>query len=67
LLRQIAELSAVPVDLSAVEVEPWKAKLDQAISVEMKETTVGGVLGEVLKRSGLRYESRVGVIFIMPP
>lgn len=66
LLRQIAELSAVPVDLSEVEVEPWKAKLDQAISVELKATTVGGVLEDVLKRSGLGSRQEEGVIFVVP-
>ncbi|QDT55149.1 hypothetical protein Pan44_31910 [Caulifigura coniformis] len=66
LLRQIAELSAVPVDLSEVEAEPWKTKLDQAISVELKATTVGGVLEEVLKQAGLGSRQQDGVIFVVP-
>jgi len=67
LLRQIAELSAVTVDLSAVEEEPWKAKLDQAISIELKATTVAGVLNEVLNQAGLTCRHSAGVIFVLPP
>jgi DNA-directed RNA polymerase subunit RPC12/RpoP len=66
LLRQIAELSAVPVDLSAVEIDPWRAKLDRAVSVELKQTTVGKVLDEILKQAELSYRHKDGVIFVTP-
>jgi hypothetical protein len=67
LLRQIAELSAVPVDLSEVEIDPWRAKLDQAVTLELKKTTVGKVLDEILRRTELSYRHRDGVIFVTPP
>jgi hypothetical protein len=66
LLRQIAELSAVPVDLSAVEVEPWKAKLDQSVTIELKQTTIGDLLDAILSRAALSYRHRGGVIFVTP-
>ena len=67
LLRQIAELSAVPVDLSAVEIDPWRAKLDRAATFELKQTTVGKVLDEILKQAELSYRHKDGVIFVTPP
>jgi hypothetical protein len=67
LLRQIAELSSVPVDLSAVEIEPWRAKLDRSVSIELRQTTVGKVLDEIVKQAELSYQQRDGVIFLTPP
>ncbi|OAI52001.1 hypothetical protein AYO47_06665 [Planctomyces sp. SCGC AG-212-M04] len=67
LLRQIAELSAVPVDLSAVENDPWRARLDRTVSVELKQTTVGKVLDEIVKQAELSYRHKDGVIFVTPP
>jgi hypothetical protein len=67
LLRQIAELSAVPVDLSEVEIDPWRAKLDKPVTVELRQTTVGKVLDEILRQSELSYRHRDGVIFVAPP
>jgi hypothetical protein len=66
LLRQIAELSAVPVDLSAVEKDPWKAMLDQEITVSLKDTTVEGILAEVLGQTGLQWQLRQEAITILP-
>ncbi len=66
LLRQIAELSAVAIDLSEVEVEPWQARLELNITLDLKETTVRGVLEEILKRAGLGSRHGEGVIYITP-
>jgi hypothetical protein len=67
LLQQVAELSAVPVDSSAVEIDPWRERLDRPVTLVLKETTVGGILAAVLELAGLRTETRDGVIHILPP
>ncbi len=66
LLHQIAELSAVPVDLSRVEVEPWRDRLDREITVELTATTVGGVLDEILNQAGFHWKEIDAAITIMP-
>jgi hypothetical protein len=67
LLRQIAELGAVPVDLSEVEVEPWKERLDRAITLELKDTTLAAVLNEILHQSNLGSRWQDGIIYVTPP
>jgi hypothetical protein len=67
LLRQIAELSAVPIDLSEVETEPWRTKLDEPATVELRQTTIREVLEEIVRRAELSYRHRDGVIFVTPP
>jgi hypothetical protein len=67
LLQQVAEMSAVPVDSSAVEIDPWKERLDRSVTLVLKETTVGGILAAVIELSGLRTETIDGVIHILPP
>jgi hypothetical protein len=67
LLRQVAELSAVPVGLSEVEIDAWRANLDKPVTVELRQTTVGKVLDEILRQSELSFRHRDGVIFVTPP
>jgi len=66
LLRQVAELSAVPVDLTEVEDEPWKLKLDQPVTLHLEQTTVGQLLEEILRLADLSYHHRDGIIFVKP-
>ncbi len=66
LLRQIAEFSAVPIDLTAVEVAPWKERLDQKIMFELKTTTVAGVLEQIVMLAGLSAEQKDGALHILP-
>lgn len=67
LLQQVAEMSAVPVDSSAVEVDPWRERLERPVTLVLKQTTVGEILSAVMELSGLRTETIDGVIHILPP
>jgi hypothetical protein len=67
LLQQVAEMSAVPVDSSAVEVAPWRERLERPVTLVLKKTTVGEILSAVMELCGLRTETIDGVIHILPP
>jgi len=67
LLVQVAELSAVPIDASAVEIEPWRERLDRTVTLALKETSVGEILDAVVQQVELRMEIADGVIRVLPP
>lgn len=67
LLIQVAELSAVPIDASAVEVDPWRERLERPVTLALKETSVGGILAAVVEQAELRTEIVEGVIRVLPP
>jgi len=52
LLRQLAELSAMPIDLGDLAED---AALNQLVSVDLKQTTIRGVLEECLKPAQLSF------------
>lgn len=52
LLRQLAEMSALPIDLGEVNND---AVLDQTVSLDLKQTTIRGVLDEALKQAKLTF------------
>jgi hypothetical protein len=66
LLRQIAEMSAVPIDVTAVEIAEYQERLERPVSVGLKETTVGAILDEVAMQAGLRVEIAREVIVVRP-
>jgi DNA-directed RNA polymerase subunit RPC12/RpoP len=66
LLEQVSELSAVSIDLSQVDVDPWRERLDRKVTVELKGTTIKGVLTTILDSVGLTWRDEQGLIVVMP-
>jgi hypothetical protein len=66
LLWQLAELSAVPIDASAVDIEPFQERLDRPVTLALKETTVGAILDEIAEQAELTVEISEGVIVLHP-
>jgi len=66
LLWQLAELSAVPIDASAVDIEPFQERLDRPVTLALKETTVGEILDALAERAELTVEISEGVIVLHP-
>jgi hypothetical protein len=52
LLRQLAEMSAMPIDLGEINQDPV---LDELVTVDLKQTTIRGVLEECLKPAKLWF------------
>ena len=51
-LRQIVEMSALPIDTSQVQNDP---RLDQLVSLELQQTTIRGILEAALKQVQLEF------------
>ena len=51
-LRQIVEMSALPIDTSQVE---DGSRLDQPVTIELQQTTIRGILEAALKQVQLGY------------
>ncbi|MBX3444412.1 MAG: hypothetical protein KF774_18580 [Planctomyces sp.] len=67
LLKQIAEMSAVPIDASAVEAAPWNERLDREVTISLTGTSVGGILQAVVQQAELRTELGDDAILVLPP
>ena len=52
LLRQVVEMSALPIDTSLVQNDP---RLDQLISLDLKDTTLRGILVAALAQAQLEF------------
>jgi hypothetical protein len=51
-LRQIVEMSALPIDTSQVQKDP---RLDQLVAIELQQTTIRGILEAALKQVELEF------------
>lgn len=51
-LRQIVEMSALPIDTSQVQNDP---RLDQPVTIELQQTTIRGILETALKQVQLEF------------
>lgn len=63
LLRQVVEMSALPIDTSLVKDDP---RLDQLISLDLKETTLRGILLAALEQVQLEFTGDSQGIHIRP-
>ena len=52
LLRQLAEMSALPIDTSEVQDDP---RLDQLVAFDLKQTTIRGILSAALEQVQLGF------------
>lgn len=57
LLRQVEELAGIPIQFNAADAQQADAILSREISLEVSDTTVGGILDAVLKKVGLAFET----------
>jgi hypothetical protein len=55
LLGELSQLSTIPMTLDADALVEMGLSVDTAVTVQMKETTIGGVLEEALSPRGLSY------------
>ena len=62
-LREIVEMSALPIDTSIMQDDP---RLDQLISLDLKETTLRGILSAALEQAQLEYTGDSQGIHIRP-
>ena len=63
LLRQIVEMSALPIDLSQVQNDP---RLDQPISLDLKDTTLRAILSAALTQAQLEFTGDAQGIHLLP-
>ncbi len=63
LLRQIAEMSALPIDLAKVYDDP---RLDQPISLDLKDTTLHAILTSALEQAQMQFTSDAQGIHLQP-
>src|SRR5205823_1229810 len=55
LLAELSQWSTIPISLDAEALSELNIRPDAAVTVRLKETTVGGVLDEALSPLGLTY------------
>jgi antitoxin component of RelBE/YafQ-DinJ toxin-antitoxin module len=63
LLRQIVEMSALPIDLSQVKDDP---RLDQPITLDLKDTTLRVILSTALAQAQLEFTGDAQGIHLQP-
>lgn len=63
LLRQIVEMSALPIDLSQVKDDP---RLDQPITLDLKDTTLRAILSTALAQAQLEFTGDTQGIHLQP-
>lgn len=62
-LRQIVEMSALPVDTSKVQNDP---RLDQLVTIDLQQTTIRGVLDATLKQAQWEFTEDAQGIHLKP-
>lgn len=62
-LRQIVEMSALPIDMSGVQNDP---RLDQPVTIELQKTTLRGILEATLQQVQWEFTEDAQGIHLMP-
>ncbi len=57
LLLQIEELAGIPIRTDEIAERPESSRLEQEVSLDVRETTVGDLLQRLLEEIGLSYET----------
>ena len=63
-LRQIVEMSALPIDTSIVQNDP---RLDQPVTIELQQTTIRGILEATLHQVQWEFTEDAQGIHLKPP
>jgi hypothetical protein len=68
LIRQVEEMAAVPISTREIAASEIAGRLDREVSLELEETTVGGLLEALVQTVDLRIETgREFGIRLVPP